>query len=137
MCQKLFIQIYTQFCESYQVFLISLKSEMKYAKGQIQILIVALCLLATKYDAKANFASPHQDLKYYNATINIFSDTYNTKRCTRTQAGNALREFVACHAGPRLGSDVYLKRLYHPRETLFCVIIDVKLYLGLVRPKRI
>lgn len=33
-------------------------------------------------------------------------------------------------AGHRLGSDVYLKRLYHPQETLFCYyIIDVKFYL--------
>lgn len=48
-----------------------------------------------------------------------------------------MRVVNSSHAAPGhgLGSDVYLKRLYHPRETLFCVIIDVKLYLELVRPK--
>lgn len=36
-------------------------------------------------------------------------------------------------SGHGLGSDVYLKRLYHPRETLFCeLIIDVKPYLSVV-----
>lgn len=39
------------------------------------------------------------------------------------------------HAKPGhgLGSDAYLKRLYHPPKTLFCnIIIDVKCYLCLI-----